>query len=158
MKKNWSNWPNLARFKTQTPFKKVRGLKNQIQFFFLPDCSLRVWFYCLNIFPARTAKISGEKDLLWPNTDLFPSLIALSGGKKIWCVISVYFSWIWALWHYGYTCGFITNSRKSVRWSAVPVLCLSRLRLKLKRGTRQQPRRGQWPMLSHIWGIFSVSF
>ena len=50
------------------------------------------------------------------------------------------------------------NSRKSVRWSAVPVPCLSRLGLKLRERAGQRPRRGRWPMLSHIWGIFSFSF
>ena len=46
------------------------------------------------------------------------------------------------------------DSRKSARWSAVPVPCPSSLCLKL---AGQRPRRGRWPMLSHIWTIFSSS-
>ena len=35
------------------------------------------------------------------------------------------------------------NSRKSVRWSAVPMPCLSRLCWKLSEGAGQRPRRGR---------------
>ena len=47
------------------------------------------------------------------------------------------------------------NSRKSVRWSAVPVPCWSSLWLRLREGAEQWPQRGRWPVLSHILGIFS---
>ena len=49
------------------------------------------------------------------------------------------------------------NSRKSVRWSAVPVPCLSRLCLKLREGAGQRLQRGQWLILSHVRGIFSFT-
>ena len=51
----------------------------------------------------------------------------------------------------------ISNGRKNVRWSAVPVPCLCRLYMKLGEGAGQRPQRGWWPMLSHIWGNFSFS-
>ena len=38
------------------------------------------------------------------------------------------------------------NSRKSVRWSALPVPCLGRLCLKLREGAGQRPRRGRSPV------------
>ena len=39
--------------------------------------------------------------------------------------------------------GLISNSRKSVRWSAVPVPCLSWLCLKLRVEAGQRPQRGR---------------
>ena len=51
---------------------------------------------------------------------------------------------------------FRPNSYKSVRWSVVPVPCLSRLWLKL-RGKQGSGPEGIDDLLSHIWGIFSFS-
>ena len=48
------------------------------------------------------------------------------------------------------------NSRKSVRWSAVPVPCLSRLCLKL-RGEQGSGLKGVDDLCFHTWGIFSSS-
>ena len=56
-----------------------------------------------------------------------------------------------------FSCIIGLNSCKSITWLAVPMPCLSRLWLKLREGTGQRPQRGQWPMLSLIWGIFSFS-
>ena len=62
--------------------------------------------------------------------------------------------WRRSLQHLGRSSKF--NSRKSVRWSAVPVPCLSRLCLKLREGKGQRPWKGRWPTLSHLWRIFSL--
>ena len=42
------------------------------------------------------------------------------------------------------------KNSKSVKWSAVPVPCPKRFRLKLGKEEGQHPQRGQWPMLSHM--------
>ena len=47
----------------------------------------------------------------------------------------------------------IGNSRKSVRWSTVPVPCLNRQWIKLREGAGQRPRRCRWPTLSLIGEI-----
>ena len=57
--------------------------------------------------------------------------------------IACNFSWLLRRWHVFLKC-------KSVRLSAVPVLCLRRLWLKLKEGAGQRPQRGWWPILSHM--------
>ena len=49
------------------------------------------------------------------------------------------------------------NSRKSVRWSAVPVPCSSRLWLKLRGDLGSRPE-GADDLCFHTWGNFSSSF
>ena len=68
-----------------------------------------------------------------------------------WMKSDVIINYSKCTWHF-------KSSRKSVRWSAVPVPCLNRLWLKLK-GEQGSDLKGVDDLCFHLWGIFySFSF
>ena len=69
-------------------------------------------------------------------------------------MVTIYESW-WIIQPFWISTKY--NSRKSIRWSAVPALCLFRFWFMLRAGAGQRPKRSWWPMDLLICGVFSSS-